>query len=53
MVRPQIADKGDGLQIWRVAANILNNYDANHVLMTVKEAGLHPLTETLHFNVYL
>jgi hypothetical protein len=24
MARPQIADGGDGLQIWRVAANILN-----------------------------
>jgi hypothetical protein len=22
--RPQVADGGDGLQIWRVAANILN-----------------------------
>jgi hypothetical protein len=25
MARPQIADGGDGLQIWRLAANILNN----------------------------
>jgi hypothetical protein len=25
MARPQVADGGDGLQIWRVAANILNN----------------------------
>jgi hypothetical protein len=24
MARPQVADSGDGLQIWRVAANILN-----------------------------
>jgi hypothetical protein len=24
MTRPQVADGGDGLQIWRVAANILN-----------------------------
>jgi hypothetical protein len=24
MVRPQVADGGDGLHIWRVAANILN-----------------------------
>jgi hypothetical protein len=24
MVRRQVADGGDGLQIWRVAANILN-----------------------------
>jgi hypothetical protein len=24
MVHPQVADGGDGLQIWRVAANILN-----------------------------
>jgi hypothetical protein len=24
MARPQVADGGDGLQIWRVAANILN-----------------------------
>jgi hypothetical protein len=24
MARPQVADKGDGFQIWRVAANILN-----------------------------
>jgi hypothetical protein len=24
MSRPQVADGGDGLQIWRVAANILN-----------------------------
>jgi hypothetical protein len=23
MARPQVADGGDGLQIWRVAANIL------------------------------
>ena len=23
MARPQVADRGDGLQIWRVAANIL------------------------------
>jgi hypothetical protein len=25
MARPQVADGGDGLQIWWVAANILNN----------------------------
>jgi hypothetical protein len=24
MARPQVADRGDGLQIWRVAENILN-----------------------------
>jgi hypothetical protein len=24
MARPQVADGGDGLQIWRVAADILN-----------------------------
>jgi hypothetical protein len=24
MARPQVADRGDGLQVWRVAANILN-----------------------------
>jgi hypothetical protein len=24
MARPQVADEGDGLQIWRVAANIFN-----------------------------
>jgi hypothetical protein len=24
MMRPQVADRGNGLQIWRVAANILN-----------------------------
>jgi hypothetical protein len=24
MVRPRVADRGDSLQIWRVAANILN-----------------------------
>jgi hypothetical protein len=24
MARPQVADGGDGLQIWTVAANILN-----------------------------
>jgi hypothetical protein len=24
MARPRVADRGDGLQIWRVAANILN-----------------------------
>jgi hypothetical protein len=24
VARPQVADRGDGLQIWRVAANILN-----------------------------
>jgi hypothetical protein len=24
VARPQVADGGDGLQIWRVAANILN-----------------------------
>jgi len=24
MVRPWVADGGDGLQMWRVAANILN-----------------------------
>jgi hypothetical protein len=26
IARPQIADGGDGLQIWRVAANILNKH---------------------------
>jgi hypothetical protein len=26
MARPQVADGGDGLQIWRVAANILYEY---------------------------
>jgi hypothetical protein len=25
MARPRVADREDGLQIWRVAANILNN----------------------------
>jgi hypothetical protein len=25
MARPQVADGGDALQVWRVAANILNN----------------------------
>jgi hypothetical protein len=25
MARPQVADGGDALQFWRVAANILNN----------------------------
>jgi hypothetical protein len=24
MARPQVAGKGDGLQVWRVAANVLN-----------------------------
>jgi hypothetical protein len=24
MARPRVADRGDGLQIWRLAANILN-----------------------------
>jgi hypothetical protein len=24
MARPQVADRGEGLQIWRTAANILN-----------------------------
>jgi hypothetical protein len=24
MARPRVADRGDGLQIWKVAANILN-----------------------------
>jgi hypothetical protein len=24
MAKPQVADGGDGLQIWRIAANILN-----------------------------
>jgi hypothetical protein len=24
MVRPRVADRGDGLQIWRVAVNMLN-----------------------------
>jgi hypothetical protein len=24
MARPQVADRGEGLQIWRVAANILS-----------------------------
>jgi len=26
MVYPQVADLGDGLQLWRVAANILNKH---------------------------
>jgi hypothetical protein len=26
MARPQVVDGGDGLQIWRVAANMLNKY---------------------------
>jgi hypothetical protein len=25
LAHPQVADQGDGLQIWRVAANLLNN----------------------------
>jgi hypothetical protein len=25
MARPQVADGGDSLQLWKVAANILNN----------------------------
>jgi hypothetical protein len=24
MTHPQVGDRGDGLQIWRIAANILN-----------------------------
>jgi hypothetical protein len=24
MARPQVADGGDGVQVWRIAANILN-----------------------------
>jgi hypothetical protein len=26
MARPRVADRGDGLQIWTVAANILNKH---------------------------
>ena len=36
MARPQVADRGDGLQIWRVAANILNKQSR-----TASEVVLH------------
>jgi hypothetical protein len=26
MTRPQVSDGGDGLQIWRIAANILDHH---------------------------
>jgi hypothetical protein len=29
MARPRVSDRGDGLQIWRVAANILNKQTAD------------------------
>jgi hypothetical protein len=25
MARPQVADEGDGLQIWKVSANVVSN----------------------------
>jgi hypothetical protein len=30
--RPQVADGGDGLQIWRVAANILNTLEKSSTI---------------------
>jgi hypothetical protein len=33
MVRPQVADGGDGPQIWRVAANILNKQPRTAVVL--------------------
>jgi hypothetical protein len=48
MARPQVADRGDGLQIWRVAANIMNN-----LLLTADEGwsyslGIRRGAESLH-----
>jgi hypothetical protein len=41
MVCPQVADGGDGLQIWRVAANILNkkSQTADRVWFSSLEVG--------------
>jgi hypothetical protein len=41
MARPQVADGGDGLQIWSVAANILNRQflTAGKVWFSRIEAG--------------
>jgi hypothetical protein len=50
MARPRVADGGDGLQIWRVAANILNNQSRE----TDKgwSSSLRGLTNQLLRNVY-
>jgi hypothetical protein len=39
MAHPQVADGGDGLQIWRVAANVRN---ADNILI-VRPEGKRPL----------
>jgi hypothetical protein len=51
MARPQIADGGDGLQIWRVAANILNKQSrtANKAWSSGLGVGLKLLTVKNNF----
>jgi hypothetical protein len=46
MARPQVADAGHGLQIWRVAANKLNNQSrtADKVWSSSLGVGLQLLT---------
>jgi hypothetical protein len=46
VARPRVADRGDGLQIWRVAANILNKQsrtaDSGWSSSLWVGRGLHP-----------
>jgi hypothetical protein len=34
MARPQVADGGDGLQMWRVTENVLNKHTVKNKLVT-------------------
>jgi hypothetical protein len=48
MARPQVADRGDCLQIWRVAANILNKVARMGEVLMGKPEGKRPLGTPRH-----
>jgi hypothetical protein len=48
MARPWVADEGDGLQIWKVAANILNKQSrAAHKGLKTSRRKNHLVTKCL------
>jgi hypothetical protein len=40
---PQVADRGEGLQIWRVAANILNKQSRTAYSLEVRRGLTNPI----------
>jgi hypothetical protein len=52
MARPQVADGEDGLQIWRVAANMLNMQSRKADSLQLVELGGGLITPTIKTNVF-